>query len=70
MPTDNLSSGESFLENRHTSFEPSMTGRKGLPYDWQGLFLPSDAVFEACLETLLSAHVSTDAGDVSSPSSK
>jgi hypothetical protein len=47
-----------------------MTGRKGLPYDWQGLFLPSDAVFEACLETLLSAHVSTDAGDVSSPSSK
>jgi hypothetical protein len=65
MPTDNLLSGESFLENRHTSIEPSFTGRKGVAYDWQQLLVPSDAVFEACLETLLS-----DAGDVTSPSSK
>ncbi|MEY4184704.1 MAG: hypothetical protein RIS07_1115, partial [Actinomycetota bacterium] len=40
MPTDNLLSGESFLENRHTSIEPTFTGRKGLPYDWQDLFVP------------------------------
>jgi hypothetical protein len=65
MPTDNLLSGESFLENRHTSIEPTFTGRKGLPYDWQQLFVPSSTVFEACLEMLLS-----DAGDVTSPSSK
>ena len=65
MPTDNLLSGESFLENRHTSIEPTFTGRKGLPYGWQDLLVPSDAVFEACLEMLLS-----DAGDVTSPSSK
>ncbi len=65
MPTDNLLSGESFLENRHTSIEPTFTGRKGVPYDWQQVLVPSDAVFEACLETLLSG-----AGDVTSPSSK
>jgi hypothetical protein len=65
MPTDNLLSGESFLENRHTSIEPTFTGRKGVPYGWQDLLVPADAVFEACLEMLL-----FDAGDVTSPSSK
>ena len=51
-----------FLENRHTSIEPTLTGRKGIRYDWEELLIPSEAVIEACLELLLSAH---DAGDSS-----
>ena len=35
--------------------EPLFTGRKGIVYDWQKLLVPSDAVFEASLETLLNA---------------
>jgi hypothetical protein len=39
-------------------------------YDWQQLLVPSDAIFEASLETLLSSidaqHI--DAGDQYSPS--
>ncbi len=42
--------------NQHAILdEPLFTGRKGIVYDWQQLFLPSDAVFEASLETLLNA---------------
>lgn len=51
-----------FLENRHTSIEPMLTGRKGIRYDWEELLIPSEAELEACLELLLSAH---DAGDSS-----
>ncbi len=35
--------------------EPLFTGRKGIVYDWQKLLVPSDAVFEASIETLLNA---------------
>ena len=35
--------------------EPLFTGRKGIVYDWQKLLMPSDAVFEASLQTLLNA---------------
>ena len=35
--------------------EPLFTGRKGIVYDWQKLLVPSDAVFEASLQTLLTA---------------
>ncbi|MFM7819700.1 MAG: hypothetical protein ACKPAF_02410 [Actinomycetota bacterium] len=35
--------------------EPLFTGRKGIVYDWQKLLVPSEAVFEASLETLLNA---------------
>ena len=68
MPTDNISSLSSFLENRHTSIETTFTGRKGISYDWQQLLVPSDAVFEATLQTMLNAEVnSLDAGDQMSP---
>ena len=64
MPIDNFKSEESFLENRHTSPEPTFTGRKGIADDWQQLLIPSETVFEASLETLLSALA---AGDPMSP---
>ena len=64
MPIDNFQSEESFLDNRHTSIEPTFTGRKGIAYDWQQLLIPSETVFEATLQTLLSA---IDAGDQMSP---
>ena len=64
MPIDNFKSEESFLENRNTSPEPTFTVRKGIAYDWQQLLIPSETVFEASLETLLSA---IDAGDRMSP---
>ncbi len=74
MSTDNASSSLSnfsSLENRHTCDESAFTGRKGMRYDWQQLLVPSDAVFEASLETLLSSldaqHI--DAGDQYSPTS-
>lgn len=51
-----------FLENRHTSIEPTFTGRKGIRYDWEQLLIPSEAVIEASLEVMLNAH---DAGDQS-----
>jgi hypothetical protein len=35
--------------------EPLFTGRKGIVYDWQKLLVPSDAVFEASLQILLTA---------------
>lgn len=54
----------SFLENRHTSIEPTFTGRKGVPYDWQQLLIPDEAVIEASLEILLNTDV---AGEKSSP---
>ena len=73
MSTDNASSSLSIfssLENRHTCDESAFTGRKGIRYDWQQLLVPSDAIFEASLETLLSSfdaqHI--DAGDQYSPS--
>jgi len=73
MSTDNASSSLSIfssLENRHTCDESAFTGRKGIRYDWQQLLVPSDAIFEASLETLLSSfdaqHI--DAGDQFSPS--
>ncbi|MEY3440118.1 MAG: hypothetical protein RLZZ62_815 [Actinomycetota bacterium] len=37
------------------SIEPLFTGRKGIVYDWQKLLVPSDAVFEASLQILLTA---------------
>jgi hypothetical protein len=54
----------SFLENRHTSIEPSYTGRKGIAYDWQQLLIPDEAVIEASLEIMLN---SDNAGEKSSP---
>jgi hypothetical protein len=73
MSTDNASSSISIfssLENRHTCDESAFTGRKGIRYDWQQILVPSDAIFEASLETLLSAfdaqHI--DAGDQYAPS--
>jgi hypothetical protein len=54
----------SFLENRHTSIEPSYTGRKGIAYDWQQLLIPDEAVIEASLEIILN---SDNAGEKSSP---
>jgi hypothetical protein len=73
MSTDNASSSISIfssLENRHTCDESAFTGRKGIRYDWQQLLVPSAAIFEASLETLLSSfdvqHI--DAGDQYSPS--
>jgi hypothetical protein len=73
MSTDNASSSISIfssLENRHTCDESAFTGRKGIRYDWQQLLVPSEAIFEASLETLLSAfdaqHI--DTGDQYSPS--
>jgi hypothetical protein len=73
MSTDNASSSLSIfssLENRHTCDDSAFTGRKGVRYDWQQLLVPSDAIFEASLETLLSSfdaqHI--DAGDQYSPS--
>ena len=73
MSTDNASSSLSnfsSLENRHTCGDSTFTGRKGVRYDWQQLLVPSDAIFEASLETLLSSldaqHL--DAGDQYSPS--
>lgn len=64
MPTDNSSSPtatstNSYLENCQPSTEPKFTGRKGIAYDWQRLLIPSDTVFEASLQTLLSS-VTTD----------
>lgn len=53
---------QQFLENRHTSIEPTYTGRKGIRYDWEGLLVPSEAVIEASLEVLLNSR---DAGDKS-----
>jgi hypothetical protein len=71
MSTDNASTSISIfssLENRHTCDESAFTGRKGLR--WQQLLVPSDAIFEASLETMLSSfdaqHI--DAGDQYSPS--
>jgi hypothetical protein len=73
MSTDNASTSISIfssLENRHTCDESAFTGRKGMRYDWQQMLVPSDAIFEASLETLLSSfdaqHI--DAGDQYSPS--
>jgi hypothetical protein len=54
----------SFLENRHTSIEPSYTGRKGIAYDWQQLLIPDEAVIEASLEIMLNSDT---AGEKSSP---
>lgn len=54
----------SFLENRHTSIEPTFTGRKGIAYDWQQLLIPDEAVIEASLEIMLN---SDNAGEKSSP---
>jgi hypothetical protein len=73
MSTDNASSSISIfssLENRHTCDESAFTGRKGIRYDWQQLLVPSDAIFEASLETLLSSFDAQpiDAGDQYSPS--
>jgi hypothetical protein len=67
MFTTNEQSNEfvrSFLDNRHTSIEPTFTGRKGVPYDWAQLLIPDEAVIEASLEIMLNAH---DAGEKSSP---
>ncbi len=73
MSTDNASSSISIfssLENRHTCDESAFTGRKGMRYDWQQVLVPSDAIFEASLETLLSSFDAQpiDAGDQYSPS--
>ena len=73
MSTDNASSSISIfssLENRHTCDESAFTGRKGIRYDWQQILVPSDAIFEASLETLLSSFDAQhlDAGDQYSPS--
>jgi hypothetical protein len=73
MSTDNASTSISIfssLENRHTCDESAFTGRKGIRYDWQQLLVPSDAIFEASLETMLSSFDAQpiDAGDQYSPS--
>ena len=73
MSTDNASTSISIfssLENRHTCDESAFTGRKGIRYDWQQMLVPSDAIFEASLETMLSSFDAQpiDAGDQYSPS--
>jgi hypothetical protein len=73
MSTDNASTSISIfssLENRHTCDESAFTGRKGIRYEWQQLLVPSEAIFEASLETLLSSFDAQpiDAGDQYSPS--
>ena len=78
MFTDNASSSisifssleNSYTNNLSTCDEGAFTGRKGMCYDWQQLLVPSDAVFEASLEILLSSTVTphVDAGDRNSPS--
>jgi len=73
MSTDNASSSISIfssLENRHTCDESAFNGRKGIRYDWQQMLVPSDAIFEATLETLLSSFDAQPiaAGDQYSPS--
>ena len=35
--------------------EPLFTGRKGIPYDWQALLMPTDIAFDASLHALLNA---------------
>jgi hypothetical protein len=47
-------------------------GLKGIAYDWHKLLLPSDTVFEASLETLLSSEISASfcTGDIFSPNSR
>ncbi|NDD61124.1 MAG: hypothetical protein EBZ46_02615 [Actinobacteria bacterium] len=37
----------------HVVLTDASTGRKGLPYDWQALLIPSDTVFEASLQMML-----------------
>jgi hypothetical protein len=46
-----------------------LTGRKGIPYDWYSLLLPSETVFEASLNTLLSAEITNlfVSGDIFTP---
>lgn len=65
-------STNSYLENCQPSTEPAFTGRKGIAYDWHKLLLPSDTVFEASLETLLSSEITTSfsTGDIFSPNSR
>ena len=77
MPTDNSSSAtdtstNSYLENCQPTDEQSFTGIKGIAYDWHKLLLPSDTVFEASLETLLSSDISASfcTGDIFSPNSR
>lgn len=43
-----------FIENRHTGIEPAVTGRKGVPYDWQALLVPADHEFDAAIAALAS----------------
>ena len=62
MPTDNSSSMtdtsiNSYLENCQSITEPRLHGLKGIAYDWHKLLLPSDTVFEASIETLLSSEI-------------
>ena len=77
MPTDNSSSMtdtsiNSYLENCQPTDEPAFTGIKGIAYDWHRLLLPSDTVFEASLETLLSSDITTSfcTGDIFSPNNR
>ena len=56
----------SFLENRHTSIEPTYTGRKGIAYDWQQLLIPDEAVIEALLEIMLNSDNAGESSPIAS----
>jgi len=43
-----------FIENRHTGIEPAVTGRKGVPYDWHALLVPTSDEFDAALLAIAS----------------
>jgi len=45
----------SFDNNLFALDEPLFTGRKGMPYDWQALLMPTDIAFDASLHALLNA---------------
>jgi hypothetical protein len=58
----NAQRADSTTARRVVRDDASINGRKGLSYDWQGMLVPSDTVFEASLEMLLaSAPVTTRA---------
>jgi len=43
-----------YIENRHTGIERAVTGRKGVPYDWQALLVPTDDEFDAAVAAIAS----------------
>jgi len=46
---------ENYQSNLAALDAPLFTGRKGIPYDWQSLFLPTETAFDISLNELLNA---------------